>query len=192
MNRSVVALFLIVLASGALSARAQVVPSATARHVSIAAGGMASLFQPDFNGDWGPQYPIAQASNYPLIGMGAYVDVKFSRWVQIEAEGRWLRFNQYANIYQDNYLLGPRVPIHRFGKVTVYGKALIGFSRMNFDSLGEHGRFTDTAFGGGADIKLTKRISLRAIDVEYQYWPQWGNSTLSPYGASAGIGYRIF
>jgi hypothetical protein len=62
---------------------------------------------------------------------------------------------------------------------------------MNFDS-GVTGRFTDIAFGGGADIPITRRISLRAIDVEYQYWPTWGNSTLSPYGASVGIGYRIF
>ena len=59
-------------------------------------------------------------------------------------------------------------------------------------TLGAHGRFTALAFGGGVDLKLTKRISLRAVDVEYQYWPLWGNSTLSPYGASMGIGYKIF
>ena len=49
-------------------------------------------------------------------------------------------------------------------------------------------------FGVGAyvDVKLTKRISLRAVDFEYQYWPLWGNSSLSPYGASMGIGYRVF
>jgi hypothetical protein len=63
---------------------------------------------------------------------------------------------------------------------------------MHFDDAGDHGRFTDIAFGGGADIKLTRRISLRAFDVEYQYWPAWGNSTLSPYGASMGVSYRVF
>jgi len=42
------------------------------------------------------------------------------------------------------------------------------------------------------DIKLTKRISIRAFDGEYQWWPAWGNSTISPYGASAGVSYRIF
>jgi len=55
-----------------------------------------------------------------------------------------------------------------------------------------HGRFTAFAFGGGVDVKLTKRLSFRALDAEYQYWPTWGNSTLSPYGASMGIGYKIF
>jgi hypothetical protein len=203
MKRSVAALFCILLAAGAFSAHAQVVPSAIGRRISITAGGMASIFQPDYEGNTvcvgtscpfspGIYYPVAQASTYPLYGVGAYVDVKFTRWIQLEAEGRWQRFNQFAGIYQDNYLIGPRVPFYRLWKATVYGKALYGFSKMNFNTSGDHGRFTDIAFGGGADIKLTKRFSLRAIDVEYQYWPQWGNSTLSPYGASVGVGYKIF
>jgi opacity protein-like surface antigen len=195
MRRFAVLWFSILLAAGALSARAQVVASATARQFSITAGGMASIFQPDFEGDWQPpyfQYPVAGASPYPLFGAGAYVDVKFSRWVQLEAEGRWLRFNQLDGIHQDNYLIGPRYPLHRIGRATVYAKGLIGYSQMSFDTAGDHGRFTDFAFGGGADIKLTKHISWRAVDAEYQYYPSWGNTTLSPYGVSTGIGYRIF
>jgi hypothetical protein len=54
------------------------------------------------------------------------------------------------------------------------------------------GRFTAVAFGGGADIRLNRRFSLRAFDAEYQYWPTWGNSSLSPYGVSMGIGYKVF
>jgi hypothetical protein len=212
MRRSVV-LFCILLAAGTASAYAQAVPAATARHVSITAGGMASLFQPSFQGDWQaetvpPTYcyptsvcaPVSAASPFGLFGVGAYVDVKFTRWIQIEAEGRWLRFNQYQNIHQDNYLIGPRVPIHRFWKAEVYGKALIGYGSMD---LGVYpglctgqceatGRFTAVAFGGGADIRLNRRFSLRAFDAEYQYWPTWGNSSLSPYGVSMGIGYKVF
>lgn len=192
MKRSIVAWLSILLAAAALPAHAQVIPSAVARQFSITAGGMASIFQTDFEGNWSANHPAAQASSYPLYGAGAYVDLKFTRWVQVEAEGRWQRFNEYSGISQDNYLIGPRFPIRQFGKATVYGKALFGFSNMDFDTYGDHGRFTTTAFGGGVDFKLTKRISVRAIDVEYQYWPQWGNSTLSPYGASVGIGYKVF
>jgi opacity protein-like surface antigen len=124
------------------------------------------------------------------------VDVKFSRWVQLEAEGRWLRFNQYGGISQDNYLIGPRIPVFHFLRSSVYAKALGGGAKMKFGSLyGEpvgNGTFTALAFGGGMDVKLTKRISIRAVDFEYQYYPLWGNSTLSPYGARMGIGYKIF
>lgn len=52
--------------------------------------------------------------------------------------------------------------------------------------------FTAIAFGGGADIRLTDRFSLRFPDIEYQYWPKWSNATLKPFGASVGIGYKIF
>jgi len=155
---------------------------------------MASVFQSDFAGDWQPpnyQFPMAAASTYPLIGAGAYVDLKYNRWIQVEGEARWLRFNRYAGIHQDNYLIGPRVPIRHIWKANVYGKALIGFSKMDLGG-GYHGTFTNIAFGGGADMHLTRKISFRVIDVEYQYWPTWGNSTLSPYGASMGISYRVF
>jgi hypothetical protein len=209
-------LFSILLAASAIAARAQVVYSATARNVSITAGGTASVFQPDFEGSWATQnapvvpctipdvicIPLAQTSHYPLFGAGAYVDVRLKRWVQFEAEARWQRWNQYggigsyAGIYQDNYLIGPRLPIYRFWKATVYGTALGGFSKMNFGTFygspAGHGSFTDLAFGGGMDIKLTRKLSFRAADVEYQYWPSWSNTHLSPYGASVGVGYKIF
>jgi hypothetical protein len=186
------------LASGAIAVPAQVVPAATARQVTITAGGMASIFQPDFAGRWSAStsLPVPESSTQPLFGAGAYVDVKLSRWVQLEAEARWQRFNEYYGIYQDNYLAGPRFPVYRFKKATVYAKALGGFSKMNFGTYygqtAGHGRFTDVAFGGGVDIKMTHRLSIRALDAEYQYFPDWGNTTLSPYGASVGIGYRIF
>ena len=56
----------------------------------------------------------------------------------------------------------------------------------------ESGHFTALAFGGGADVHLTKRFYLRAIDAEYQYWPGFGPSALKPLGVSAGLGFKIF
>jgi opacity protein-like surface antigen len=196
MKRSALAFSCILLAAAVVAAPAQVVPSADASRFSITVGAMGSIFQPDFAGQWkysapvGFYYPVAKSADQPLFGPGAYVDIKFRRWVQLEGEARWLRFNRFQDIHQDNYLIGPKVPVYHFWKATVYGKALGGFSRMD---LGYgHGNFTTIAFGGGLDVKLTKRISIRAFDGEYQYWPSWGNSKLTPYGASAGIGYRVF
>ena len=194
MKRSIVAWLSILLAAAILPAHAQVAPSATARQFSITAGVLASGFQPDYQGGF-----VAQASPYALYGAGAYVDVKFTRWFQVEAEGRWLRFNALDGITEDNYLIGPRLPIQRlrFWRATPYAKVLIGYGKMNFENNVGTGRFTDIAYGGGVDFKLTKRISARG-DFEYQQWPQWPdipgipNSPLYPYGASVGIGYKIF
>ena len=91
MKRSIVYLIPIVIAAAAVSARAQVVPSATKSQLSLTAGALGFVFQPDYAGN----YPLAQTSPNRLYGLGAFVDVHFTRWVQIEGEGRWLRFNPY-------------------------------------------------------------------------------------------------
>jgi opacity protein-like surface antigen len=180
MNRSVIALFCILL-SAATASRAQVVPSATAQRFSVTVGGLGSLDQPDYAGAG-----IAQNSPNRMVGIGAFVDLKVNRWVQIEAKGNWLRFNRYLGASEDSYLIGPRLPLHRFGRVTPYAKALFGLGNASFlDGLA----FT-YAYGGGVDYRVTKRISVRAIDFEYQQWR--ATPAFVPYGFSAGVGYKIF
>jgi hypothetical protein len=191
--KTILAVFLLcVLACAAIPAGAQAVEAARGRQLTLTAGAMASGFNP------------AYATNYPLIGPGVFVDVHFTHWFQLEAEGRWMRFNDFYGENQSNYLIGPRVPIKRFGRFQSYGKVLIGEAKMTFPE-GDYyttGHFTDLAFGATIDYKLSRRWSLRAVDFEYQYWPKFipkdpanpnGPSTsLQPYGLSAGVGYRIF
>jgi len=126
------------------------------------------------------------------------VDVRFKPWLQVEAEGRWLRFNQVDGIYEDNYLIGPRLPIYklRFWRATPYAKVLIGYGKLNFENNNGWGRYTALSYGGGLDVKMTNRIDLRLPDFEYQQWPQWSegttsNYTLMPYGISVGVSYRV-
>jgi opacity protein-like surface antigen len=180
MKRSILALFLLALVLVAISSRAQVVPAATRRGLSLSAGGLGSVFQPDYAGAG-----IAQASPTRLYGIGAFVDLRFTRWVQIEGEGRWLRFNEYMGIDQNTYLVGPRIPIRRFGRATPYGKVMIGFGNGSFLS----GRASVLAYGGGVDYRLTRKFTARA-DFEYQDWRV--TPTLWPYGASVGVSYKIF
>jgi len=181
MKRTIEFLFCIVLASLALSAYGQVEPSAAAHQFTVTAGGLGSMFQPDYAGNG-----IAQAGPDRLYGVGAYVDVKFNRWVQVESEGRWLRYNEYLGINEDNYLIGPKVPIHTFKGLTPYGKFLVGIGSGSFLT----GHSTVLAYGGGVDYRLSKRFTLRAFDFEYQQWLV--TPTLYPYGGSVGIGYRVF
>ena len=182
------ALFFLLVPTANLAC-AQATPSGYGRTFSLTAGGMGSVFQPDYKGN-----SVPAASSDPLFGPGAYVDVYFSRWIGVEAEGRWLRFNQYADIHQDNYLLGYWLPIRKisFGGFTPYAKVLAGYGTMNFEYNDAHGRFTDIAYGGGLDYQHgTSRFILRPVDFEYQQWPDWLGTTLHPWGFSAGIGYRI-
>jgi opacity protein-like surface antigen len=194
-KRLINALLLVLLAAAAVCLRAQVAPSATARGISINAGGEASVFQPDYAG-----MGIPQSSPNALYGLGAFVDVKFTPWVQAEAEGRWSHFNELAGIYEDNYLIGPRLPIYRahFWRATPYVKVLVGFGKLNFEDNNGWGRYTSLAYGGGLDIKMTKRLTARLPDFEYQQWLNWTDGTtartynLLPYGVSVGVSYRVF
>jgi hypothetical protein len=160
--------------------RAQAVESAETRGLSISVGGIASGFNAGQYDNW-------------LLGAGTFVDIHFNHWVQVEAEGRWLYWNQYYGQHESNYLIGPRVPIKRFGRSQLYGKALIGEGKQTFAFGYGYGSFTALAFGGTLDYRLSRRLSLRAVDFEYQYWPQWlNNESLKPYGVSTGVAYRVF
>lgn len=180
-NHTFALLFSFVLLFGfrAFTLRAQVTPSALKGGLSLTAGGMVSAFRPDYD-------------SYTLVGIGAYVDLNIFHGIGAEAEGRWQRFNEFENISQDNYLLGPRFKLHHVWRATPYVKVLGGFSNMNFEDNVATGRFSTVAFGGGVDLRVTRRWSVRAIDAEYQFWPKFLGGDLRPYGLSAGIGYRIF
>ncbi|MGB7267600.1 MAG: outer membrane beta-barrel protein [Terracidiphilus sp.] len=181
MKKSILAFFCIVLSSAAVSARAQVVPAATSNSFTLTAGGLGSAFQPDYAGEG-----IAQTSPNRLYGFGAYVDARFTRWVQLEAEGRWLRFNPYLGINENDYLIGPRIPIVTFHRVTPYGKFLVGMGNGSFLT----GSTFVLAYGGGVDYRLSRRFTVRAFDFEYQQWQV--TPTLHPYGGSVGLSYKIF
>jgi hypothetical protein len=201
MRRSNFALLMVLISAAAVCAYGQVVPSATRSTFQVTAGALGSVFQPDYAAGFNSSSyePIPQTSPNRLYGVGAFVDVRFSRWAQIEAEGRWLRFDEYEDISEDNYLIGPRLPIHHFAflRATPYVKVLAGYGRMRAEVLTSssfssfYGRFTDIAYGGGVDFRLTRRISARG-DFEYQEWPRWFTGSLYPYGASAGVSYRVF
>jgi len=171
-----------------LTAKAQVAESATARQFTITAGGFGSAFVPNDGGN-APYGPGAGQ----LVGVGTYVDLHFTHWIQIEGEARWLRLDEYAGEHFDNYLAGPKVSVHRFGRANVYGKALIGIGKMTFPHKYGYGTFTALAFGGGVDYRLSRKLTFRAVDFEFQDWPKFlPNAAIRPYGVSVGMSYRVF
>lgn len=182
LKRSSAVWFFLLAATFAAHCRAQVEESALKGGPAIRAGGEFSIFQPDYNGNG----CCAQASPQRLLGFGAYADVDFTRWIQIEARGRWLHWNQYAGISQNTYGIGPRIPIHEFRRFTPYGKFLIGWGSMS-DLNGKATAFT---YGGGVDYILSPKLSARG-DFEYQDW-RVASPNLHPYGASFGLSYRVF
>jgi hypothetical protein len=182
MKRTILAFICVVFCSAAiLSAHGQVVPAATERVLDVRAGGFASVFQPDYAGEG-----VAQTSPNRLYGAGAFLDVHINRWLQPEAEARWLRFNEYLGINENTYSIGDRVTLIRnFHRLSPYGKVLFGLGTGSFLT----GNSLVITYGGGVDYRLTRKFNVRG-DFEYQQWNV--TPTLWPYGVSAGVSYRIF
>ena len=137
-----------------------------------------------------------------LGGLGVYVDWDlFSKWMRggtlgAEGEARWLRFNQQLGSHEDNYLIGGRYS-RRYGRLRPYAKFLVGLGRFEFPENIGHGGYFAMAPGGGLDFKLNRKITIRAIDYEYQIWPSapgggFPTHGLTPNGFSFGASYRIF
>jgi len=185
-------LFAAFAALGTLAAQGQSIPSAFRGQFSLSVGALGVAAQPDFN----PDTSLVEAGPKRLYGVGSFVDIRLSRWVQFEVEGKWLRFNQYTGVfqqapglYQDTYLAGPRVPLFEYRHFNPYAKVLAGVGSMpNYLSGGPA---FNLAYGGGVDYSLRKRFKIRIVDFEYQQW-NTTPATLHPYSASIGLGYRIF
>jgi hypothetical protein len=177
-----VALLFLAFSFLALSTQAQVAPSAYRSGLVLSAGAEGAVYQPDY-ADRG----YAETGPQRLYGAGAVVDLRFTRWVQIEAEGRWLRFNEYKNIGENTYMAGPRVPIVDFHNWTPYAKVLFGWGTGTGGWL--TGRAGTIAYGGGIEYKATRKLTIRPFDFEYQQWRV--SPTLWPYGGSAGVTYTI-
>ena len=165
----------------ACQAGAQVAPAVQAPRYTLQVGGEFSAFKPDYGAKW-------------LLGIGAYADLDMHRWIGIEAEARTLSFNKYQNkLRMDTGSGGARFffPYHR--RLVPYAKGLVGFGSIDFPFHHpyDHDTMVMYTFGGGADYKLTHRISIRG-EYEYQFWPDFLGKGLNPHGVNIGASYRIF
>ena len=165
--------------AGSVAASAQVVPAGYQERVAIHAGGTASEYY----------FQFGQAR---LLGPTAFADIDIGRRYGVEAEARFLEFNQpITNIHAETYLAGPRYRLN-LGKFQVYAKGLVGFGVAHYT----YGFGTDHVFvaapGGGIDYHISPRVHIRLADFEYQYWPEAEFGPMSSFGISAGFRVRVF
>jgi len=99
---------------------------------------------------------------------------------------------------QKSYLAGMRYiyPIH--SRFIPYGKALVGLASMSYDRPvnwiivpGTPGSYAAFAYGGGLDVRFSHRITVRAIDVQFEDWPGFPGGAIHPSIISIGAAYRI-
>jgi hypothetical protein len=172
----ILAFFACVISWGRI--RAEALPTATAPGAYVSVGTTYSFFESGYG-------------QQKVRGGGIYVDLNPVRAAGLEAEGHWLKQSEAPNVEQSTYLIGPRVQFRR-GPYTPYVKTLVGLSHFEFPYDMARGRYFVIAPGAGVDLMLGNDLKIRLIDVEYQQWPQFTYGTISPYGLSFGVSYRVF
>lgn len=181
MNRSVrwhlFCSFLLLLA-GMGTAGAQAVPTASGPGSFISVGGGISGFQADY----GRQH---------IDGGFLYADSNPQWRIGFEGEARYLRYHNFEQVTESDYVGGLRVMILRPRRFQPYIKMLAGVGRITLPFGYAHGSFLAYAPGTGLDIAVNDRFTIRAVDVECQHWPGFTYGALSPYGVSAGISFRL-
>jgi len=141
-------------------------------------------------GGMGSAYSI-QYGQRKMAGITAFVDADTKRRFGIEAEGRWLEFHQTANVHAETFSIGARYHFD-VGRFAPYAKGLVGFGDFNFPYNYAYGRYLVVTAGGGVDFRLTRRLTLRAVDFEYQDWPNFTFGNMNSLGVNAGLRVRIF
>jgi len=126
-----------------------------------------------------------------MVGVTGFVDIDARNPFGVELEGRWIEWNQTANVHAETYSIGPRY--HKnLGKLQPYAKGLLGYSDFSFPYHLATGKYLVVTAGGGLDYHLTRRIYLRAVDAEYQCWPQFTYGAMSTFSVSTGLRVRVF
>lgn len=160
-------------------AHTQALATATGPGTYVAIGGGVSGFQTDYG-------------HNRMGGALAYADLNPHWRVGLEGEARYLRWHSQEQVTESNYLGGLRVMLlPEPGRWQPYVKFLAGAGRITLPYGYAHGTFLAYAPGVGLDVALTDRLSVRAIDLEYQRWPQFSYGGLSPYGISTGLTLRL-
>jgi hypothetical protein len=126
-----------------------------------------------------------------VTGFGVYGDLHFRSSVALEGEARQLRWHTAEDVTESSFVVGPRVELLRRGRLRPYAKLLVGGAILRFPF--DYGRGTYFAMvpGAGVEFRLSDRVTLRPVDVEYQTWTAFTFGAMHPYGISAGLSVRL-
>ncbi len=125
-----------------------------------------------------------------VIGLSAWGDYDFSKYVGAEISTHFQEFITPGDITENSYMLGPRFTYRR-KKLTVYAKAMVGRATITNQQFNLSSSYNMYAFGGGLEYKIAQKFNLRVIDFEQQEWTSFKPNTLAPTAITLGVSYII-
>jgi hypothetical protein len=125
-----------------------------------------------------------------IKGVSFWGDYDFKRFLGAEASVHIGSIITPDDIAENSYMVGPRAMYHR-RKLTVYGKLLFGRGTITNQDNNLSSSYNIYAFGGGVEYRVSRKINIRAVDIELQKWPNFEPNTLSPIAYTFGASYII-
>jgi hypothetical protein len=167
---------------GTTYAHSQALPTATAAGGSLQAGLGIAYAHPDYG-------------QKDIGGVSGWADFDFTPHLGVEAAVHYVAFDTPTDIAENTYVVGPRYHM-TYGRFSPYAKVVFGIANFvvqeqQDNPLAGNGTYLVYAFGGGVDVQATRHIIVRPIDFEYQSWPGFGKSALSPWVATIGAAWRF-
>jgi|HubBroStandDraft_5_1064220.scaffolds.fasta_scaffold407153_1 hypothetical protein len=138
----------------------------------------------------GFMYLQPQYVNSNIEGISAWADYDFWKFLGAEVSVHLGNVITPADINENSYAVGPRFIYHR-RKFTGYAKILFGRATISNTDLNTSSSYNIYSFGGGLEYKITRRINIRVVDFDYQQWPNFEPSTLTPLAVTIGASYII-
>jgi opacity protein-like surface antigen len=120
-------------------------------------------------------YPGGGAPSQGCQGFSGNAAANVNNWLGIAGDFGFCKVTGLptgtgAFAHNTNYLFGPRISFRNYGRVTPYVQFLLGGDHASAGATGvptaSANAFAFT-LGGGADVRLSPHVSLRAIQFEY-------------------------
>jgi opacity protein-like surface antigen len=95
--------------------------------------------------------------------------------------------------HQISYLFGPRLYFQPHGRIFPFVQALVGGDQFSGSISGLGSSSSNAfamAFGGGADVTLTRHLSLRAVQADY-FYTHFNSASQNNFRIQTGIVYRF-
>jgi opacity protein-like surface antigen len=98
-----------------------------------------------------------------------------------------------TSAHQLSYLFGPRLYFQPHGRIFPFVQALFGGDQLSAGLSGVGSGSTSAfamALGGGADLTLTRHLSLRAVQADY-FYTHFSGASQNNFRLQTGIVYRF-
>ena len=128
--------------------------------------------------------------NTNIQGISFWGDYDFLKHIGAEAVVHLGSIITPSDYSENSYMIGPRFMIRR-RKLTGYAKLIVGRATITNIDYNVSSSYNAYAFGGGLEYKLLRKVNIRALDFEYQKWPNFEPHTLSPIAITVGASYII-